>query len=164
MLIFKKHFAVIFRCLSMGAFLLCVGILLYSRFGKGWRPLDLDLPEDTGVLIHSSTFTTSGKIELAPRSEIYFYDSTGSLLRDVSVSEEVCGDFIVDSGDDICFFFKNRSVIASVDSAISLGNHEFDYGMEQLKYLINKSKASFKFNMFQSPSWLLHKHQYFYQK
>ena len=56
-----------------------------------------------------------------------------------------CGDAI--QGEVIGTLSKGEYIVdmmneVGYDVAI-LGNHEFDYGMEQLKYLMNKSKASY---------------------
>lgn len=94
---------------------------------------DVGLPIDTAVVIHASTFTSSGEVSASPRSEIFFYNQEGKIISHSYEAEEVCGDFMVETADGICYFFKNHSILTS-QSHITAKDNESGTEVKSIKF------------------------------
>ena len=102
---------------------------------------DMSLPKDTSVIIHASTFTASGAIEIFPRSKIYYYNQNGEILAIANEPEEVCGEFIAESPENLCYFFKNHSILSNRSTVSNMENasetqiNAVKFGPSQIGYL-----------------------------
>ncbi len=80
------------------------------------------IPQDTAVVIQTATEKSYDWVRPSPRSEIYFYDAAGAMLACAYEPEVSYGDFIVERTDGVCFFFKDRSVLADARAAVTMPN------------------------------------------
>ena len=78
------------------------------------------LPQNTKVILHASTFSSSGQISSNPRSIFYFYDSTGKYISSSGKREEVNDDCILQTDDRILYLFKNETISSSNESVQNL--------------------------------------------
>ncbi len=77
--------------------------------------MDMMLPDETKVIIHGATFTASGLQTEEPRSAFYFYDEKGNLIKQTVYGEEINSDFMVQSEEGLCLFFKNDTMLIAED-------------------------------------------------
>lgn len=102
--------------------------------------LDVEMPADTAVILQTSTIT-GYHLNFSPRSKIYFYNQNGEIVGSAYEPEEVLGDFIEESSKEICYFFKNHSVLTDGTSVKSLENssgttiENTKFGPSQIGYI-----------------------------
>ena len=101
--------------------LICAGCGLTNEVSKS-SLLDVAIPKDSAVIIHASTFTAYKEFASSPRSVLYFYNEKGEIIESVYETEEVVGDFIVESPKGLCYFFKNHSILTNSTSAVDMSN------------------------------------------
>ena len=112
--------------LKTGFFIVCLFIVVSCTGCNNQTPesrlQDMSLPKDTSVIIHASTVTASGTIEFFPQSKIYYYNENGEILAVANEPEAVNGDFIVESPEDLCYFFKNHSILSNQTTVSDMEN------------------------------------------
>lgn len=131
--------------IKTGFFIVCLFIVVSCTGCNNQTPesrlADMPLPEDTSVIIHASTFTASGAIELFPRSKIYYYNENGEILAIANEPEEVGGEFIAESPENLCYFFKNHSILSNQSTLSNMENTSgtqikaVKFGPSQIGYL-----------------------------
>lgn len=131
--------------IKAGFFIVCLFIAVSCTGCNSQTPesrlADMPLPEDTSVIIHASTFTASGAIELFPRSKIYYYNENGEILAIANEPEEVGGEFIAESPENLCYFFKNHSILSNQSTVSNMENTSgtqikaVKFGPSQIGYL-----------------------------
>lgn len=131
--------------IKTGFFIVCLFIVVSCTGCNNQTPesrlADMPLPEDTSVIIHASTFTASGAIELFPRSKIYYYNENGEILAIANEPEEVGGEFIAESPENLCYFFKNHSILSNQSTVSNMENTSgtqikaVKFGPSQIGYL-----------------------------
>lgn len=113
--------------------LIIAGISTFFKKAQEEHLTDVGLPRDTAVVIHASTFTSSGEISASPRSELFFYNQAGTIISHAYEAEEVCGDFMVETADGICYFFKNHSILTG-QSHITAQDNESGTEIKSIKF------------------------------
>lgn len=131
--------------IKTGFFIVCLFIVVSCTGCNNQTPesrlADMPLPEDTSVIIHASTFTASGAIELFPQSKIYYYNQNGEILAVANEPEEVGGEFIAESPENLCYFFKNHSTLSNQTTVSDMENtsgtkiDNIKFGPSQIGYL-----------------------------